>query len=102
MLIYIFLYMIGQQLNMGTTYWVLFWGCLTYSIVRCFLKVHNHCRDSKKIRLLFVSRRIFPKVFYQNKFAATEPLNVSGQVHGPLCNAHPPLAKRTCNSVDLP
>lgn len=33
MLIYIFLYMIGQQLNMGTTYWVLFWVCLTARIV---------------------------------------------------------------------
>ena len=39
MLIYIFLYMIGQQLNMGTTYWVLFWVCLTASIVHCFCKV---------------------------------------------------------------
>lgn len=39
MLIYIFLYMIGQQLNMGTTYWVLFWVCLIASIVHCFCKV---------------------------------------------------------------
>lgn len=38
MLIYIFLYMIGQQLNMGTTYWVLFWVCLTGSIVITFAK----------------------------------------------------------------
>lgn len=41
MLIYIFLYMIGQQLNMGTTYWVLFWVCLTASIVHCFCKVYG-------------------------------------------------------------
>ncbi len=39
MLIYIFLYMIGQQLNMGTTYWVLFWVCLIASIGHCFCKV---------------------------------------------------------------
>lgn len=38
MLIYIFLYMIGQQLNMGTTYWVLFWVCLTARIVIAFAK----------------------------------------------------------------
>lgn len=38
MLIYIFLYMIGQQLNMGTTYWVLFWVCLTARIVITFAK----------------------------------------------------------------
>lgn len=38
MLVYIFLYMIGQQLNMGTTYWVLFWGCLTSRIVITFVK----------------------------------------------------------------
>lgn len=38
MLIYIFLYMIGQQLNMGTTYWVLFWVCLTASIILAFVK----------------------------------------------------------------
>ena len=38
MLIYIFLYMIGQQLNMGTTYWVLFWICLTARIVITFAK----------------------------------------------------------------
>lgn len=38
MLIYIFLYMIGQQLNMGTPYWVLFWVCLTASIVTAFAK----------------------------------------------------------------
>lgn len=38
MLICIFLYMIGQQLNMGTTYWVLFWVCLTARIVITFAK----------------------------------------------------------------
>ena len=38
MLIYIFLYMIGQQLNMGTTYWVLFWVCLTARIILAFVK----------------------------------------------------------------
>lgn len=38
MLIYIFLYMIGQQLNMGTTYWVLFCVCLTVRIVTAFAK----------------------------------------------------------------
>lgn len=38
MVIYIFLYMIGQQLNMGTTYWVLFWVCLAASIVITFAK----------------------------------------------------------------
>lgn len=38
MLIYIFLYMIGQQLNMGTTYWVLFWVYLTARIVITFAK----------------------------------------------------------------
>ena len=38
MLIYIFLYMIGQQLNMGTTYWVLFWVCLSASIILAFVK----------------------------------------------------------------
>jgi hypothetical protein len=26
---------------MGTTYWVLFWVCLTASIVHCFCKVHR-------------------------------------------------------------
>jgi hypothetical protein len=30
--------MIGQQLNMGTTYWVLFWVCLTARIVITFAK----------------------------------------------------------------
>lgn len=38
MLIYIFLYMIGQQLNMGTTYWVLFWVCLAARIILAFVK----------------------------------------------------------------
>lgn len=38
MLIYIFLYMIGQQLNMGTTYWVLFWVCLTARIIIAIVK----------------------------------------------------------------
>lgn len=38
MLIYIFLYMIGQQLNMGTAYWVLFWVCLSARIVLAFKK----------------------------------------------------------------
>ena len=41
MLIYIFLYMIGRQLNMGTAYWVLFGVCMTASIVHCFCKVHR-------------------------------------------------------------
>ena len=38
MLIYLFLYMIGQQLNMGTAYWVLFWVCLAARIVITFAK----------------------------------------------------------------
>lgn len=38
MLIYIFLYMIGQRLNMGTAYWVLFWVCLAACIVITFAK----------------------------------------------------------------
>lgn len=42
MLIFILLYMIGRQLNMGATYWVLFWVCLTSSIVHCFLKAHGY------------------------------------------------------------
>lgn len=43
MLIYIFLYMIGQQLNMDTTYWVLFWVCLAARISLVFVKsMMNH------------------------------------------------------------
>lgn len=38
MYIFIFLYMIGQQLNMGTSYWVLFWVCLATRIVITFAK----------------------------------------------------------------
>lgn len=41
MLIYIFLYMIGRQLNMGATYWVLFGVYLTAGIVHYFCKVHR-------------------------------------------------------------
>lgn len=47
MLIYIFLYMIGQQLNMGTTYWVLFWVCLTARIVITFAKFMMNCGVNK-------------------------------------------------------
>lgn len=38
MLIFIFLYMIGQQLNMGTTYWVLFGVYLIAHIITIFVK----------------------------------------------------------------
>lgn len=38
MYIFIFLYMIGQKLNMGTAYWVLFWVCLAARIVITFAK----------------------------------------------------------------
>lgn len=47
MLSYIFLYMIGRQLNMGSAYWVLFWGGMTVSIVTAFARFMMN-RDSWK------------------------------------------------------
>lgn len=52
MLVYLFIYMIGQQLNMGTTYWILFWVCFLCNAVASAIKfILNRSADllAKKI-----------------------------------------------------
>lgn len=39
MLVYILLYMLGQQLNMGTSYWVMFAVCIVLRIVSGIMKL---------------------------------------------------------------